>query len=186
MDFKAKFESGYGYGEFLEKYGSDADRMKWQMVHDLVKLSDDQQALFSGFARQMNVLVMAGAWCGDCVSQCPILNHFETAADKIRIRYVDRDADPELAGELKICGGSRVPQVVIMSEDFLPVSRDGDRTLSRYRQMGEQQFGSGCPTGLGLDSDPVFPAVVQDWTEIFERAQLILRLSPSLRQRHGD
>ena len=156
------------------------------MVHELVSLTDDQKNLLSSFKRQMNVLVMAGAWCGDCVSQCPILEHFENVSDKITIRYVDRDADPELAEELKICGGSRVPQLVIMSEDFLPVSREGDRTLARYREMAQQQFGTGCPTGLGLGDDPVFPAVVQDWLDTFERAQLILRLSPSLRKRHGD
>jgi len=73
-----------------------------------------------------------------------------------------------------------------MSEDFLPVSREGDRTLSRYREMAKQQLGAGCPTGLGLGQDPVFVAVIQDWLDIFERAQLIMRLSPSLRQRHGD
>jgi thiol-disulfide isomerase/thioredoxin len=186
MDLKSKFESGFSYDVFLEKYGSDTDRIKWKSVHDLVSLSDDQQSLITGFQRQMNVLVMAGAWCGDCVSQLPILNHFENATQRINVRYVDRDADAELAQELKICGGSRVPQVVIMSEDFLSVSREGDRTLSRYRQMAQQQFGSGCPTGLGLADDPVFAEVVQDWVDIFERAQLILRLSPSLRKRHGD
>lgn len=186
MDFKSKFDSGFSYVDFLEKYGSDGDKMKWKSVHELVNLSDDQRKLLSSFAREMNILVMAGAWCGDCVSQCPILDHFENVSDKINIRYVDRDADTELAEELKICGGSRVPQLVIMSEDFLPVSRDGDRTLSRYREMAQQQFGAGCPTGLGLGDDPVFPAVVQDWLDTFERAQLILRLSPSLRKRHGD
>ena len=186
MDFKSKFDSGFSYSQFLEKYGSDTDTMKWKSVHELVNLSSDQKNLLSGFVRQMNVLVMAGAWCGDCVSQVPILDHFENATDKITIRYVDRDADAELAEELKICGGSRVPQMVIMREDFLPVSRDGDRTLSRYRQMAQQQFGAGCPTGLGLGEDPVFAEVVQDWIDIFERAQLIMRLSPSLRQRHGD
>jgi len=185
MDFKSKFDSGFSYSDFLEKHGSDSDRMKWKSVHDLVDLNADQKSLISGFGRQMNVLVMAGAWCGDCVSQVPILDHIENLSENISIRYVDRDADPALAEELKICGGSRVPQTVIMSEDFLPVSRDGDRTISRYRQMAEQQFG-GCPTGLGLGQDPVFVAVVQDWVDIFERAQLILRLSPSLRSRHGD
>lgn len=186
MDFKSKFDSGFSYNQFLEKYGSDTDNMKWKNVHQLVNLSAGQRDLLSSFGRQMNVLVMAGAWCGDCVSQLPILEHFENATDKISIRYVDRDADAELAEELKICGGSRVPQLVIMSEDFLPVSRDGDRTLSRYREMAKQQFGGGCPTGLGLGDDPVFAAVVNDWLEIFERAQLIMRLSPSLRKRHGD
>ena len=129
---------------------------------------------------------MAGAWCGDCVSQCPIFDQIAAANPKIEFRYIDRDADAALAEELKICGGSRVPQIVIMSEDFLPVSREGDRTLSRYRKMAADQLGAACPTGIGLESDPTLKLVIQDWVDIFERAQLILRLSPSLRKKHND
>jgi thiol-disulfide isomerase/thioredoxin len=186
MNFQTTFESGLSYQSFLEKYGSESDCQKWSNAHNAVKLSAEQADLISGFSRAMNVLVMAGAWCGDCVSQCPIFDHIAAANSKIVFRYVDRDADPQLAQELKICGGSRVPQIVIMSEDFLPVSREGDRTLSRYRQMAADQLGAACPTGLGLDSDPTTKLVVQDWVDIFERAQLILRLSPSLRKKHND
>lgn len=186
MNFQPKFESGLTYEEFLQQYGSDNDRQRWTAAHVAIALTAEQSELLSNFTREMKVLVMAGAWCGDCVSQCPIFEHFAAASSKIEIRYVDRDADPELAEELKICGGSRVPQIVIMSEDFLPVSREGDRTLSRYRQMAADQLGAACPTGLGLDSDPTTKMVVQDWVDIFERAQLILRLSPSLRKKHND
>ena len=128
---------------------------------------------------------MAGAWCGDCVAQCPIWARFEKVTDKIRVRYVDRDADPELAQELKICGGSRVPQVVFLSEQFKPVGWYGDRTLTRYREMAEQLDGAACSTGLVTDKDTL-TGVVQDWLNEFERVQLILRLSPSLRKIHGD
>ena len=186
MNFKAKFESGLSYQEFLQQYGSDSDRQKWTAAHGAVKLTEKQAELISTFTREMKVLVMSGAWCGDCVSQCPIFDHISAANSKVEFRYVDRDADPELAQELKICGGSRVPQMVIMSEDFLPFSREGDRTLSRYRQMAADQLGAACPTGIGLDSDPTTEMVVQDWVEIFERTQLILRLSPSLRKKHND
>ena len=186
MNFKAKFDSGLTYDEFLQQHGSDNDRQKWSAAHGTVKLTPEQSNLISTFTREMKVLVMAGAWCGDCVSQCPIFDHIAAANSKVEFRYVDRDADPELAEELKICGGSRVPQIVIMSEDFLPVSREGDRTLSRYRQMAADQLGAACPTGLGLDTDPTTQMVVQDWVDNFERAQLILRLSPSLRKKHND
>lgn len=186
MDFQSKFESGHSYQSFLEQYGSESDQKKWNLVHGIVTLTDQQRSLVAGFTRKMNVLVMAGAWCGDCVSQCPIFDHLEQASEHLTFRYVDRDADPEMAEEFKICGGSRVPQLVILSEDFLPVSREGDRTISRYRKMAEEQLGGACPTGLGLEHDPVFRAVIQDWVDIFERSQLILRLSPSLRKRHND
>ena len=186
MNFQQKFESGLGYDQFLEKYGSESDRQKWAGVFDAVELTALQTELIKSFVREMNVLVMAGAWCGDCVSQCPIFKRITAANPKIQFRYVDRDADAELAQELKICGGSRVPQTVIMNEDFLVVSRDGDRTLSRYRKMAEDQFGNACPTGLVMDSDPTLALVIQDWIDILERAHLILRLSPGMRKKHGD
>lgn len=186
MNFQSKFESGLSYQQFLEQHGTEVDQKKWAGVHDAVTLTTAQTELIAGFVREMKVLVMAGAWCGDCVSQCPIFDHISQANSKIQFRYVDRDADPELAQELKICGGSRVPQLVIMSENYLPVSREGDRTLSRYRRMAEDQLGAACPTGIGLDRDPVLPMVVQDWVDILERTQLILRLSPSMRKLHGD
>ena len=186
MNFQKKYESGLTYSEFLEKHGSSSDQQRWAGVHEHVKLSDSQTELISGFIREMKVLVMAGAWCGDCVSQCPIFDHIAALNPKIQFRYVDRDADAELADEMKICGGSRVPQIVIMSEDFLPVSREGDRTLSRYRRMAADQFGAACPTGIGLENDPTLQLVIQDWVDIFERTQLILRLSPSLRKKHND
>ena len=186
MNFKTKFESALPYDKFLEQHGSESDIQRWSASHESLKLTPAQSELISTFKREMKVLVMAGAWCGDCVSQCPIFDHIGAANAKIEFRYLDRDADPELAEEFKICGGSRVPQMVIMSEDFLPVSRDGDRTLSRYRQMAADQLGDACPTGLSKGSAPMTEMVVQEWVDIFERAQLILRLSPSMRKKHND
>ena len=34
--------------------------------------------------------------------------------------------------------------------------------------------------------DPLLVQVTQDWLNEFERVQWLLRLSPRLRQRHGD
>jgi hypothetical protein len=51
--------------------------------------------------------------------------------------------------------------------------------------MAQQQLGAVCPTGLGgLPAST--PDVVGDWLREFERVQLMLRLSPRLRQKHGD
>ena len=79
-----------------------------------------------------------------------------------------------------------MPVVVFLSEDGFEVSRFGDRTLSKYRKIAVDQFGPACPTGLVPESRDLLDAVTQDWLDIFERAQLILRTSARLRQKHGD
>jgi hypothetical protein len=79
-----------------------------------------------------------------------------------------------------------VPVVVILSEDGFEVTRFGDRTLAKYRQLAADQVGPACPTGLLPPDGNLLAAVTQDWVDILERAQLILRTSSRLREKHGD
>jgi hypothetical protein len=75
---------------------------------------------------------------------------------------------------------------VFLSEDSQVVGWYGDRTLAKYRQLAAEQLGASCPTGLVVPDRPLLEAVIQDWLDEFERAQLVLRLSSRLRQKHGD
>jgi hypothetical protein len=186
MDFATTFEQGLSYDAFLAKFGTDEHKRRWKAVYDQVAISEQQCALLLSFRREMKVLVVAGAWCGDCVNQCPIFAHFALANEKIRIRYFDRDASPELAKELAMCGAPRVPSVLFLSEDNLPCGRAGDRTLSTYRDMAARQLGPSCPTGIAPPDKTLLQNVVQDWLNEFERIQLMLRTSSRLRQIHGD
>lgn len=186
MDYAAKFETGLPYAQFLEKYGSTEHQRRWAEFRAEVRLTDAQQELLHGFQREMKVLVLAGAWCGDCVNQCPIFDHFAALTDRIQIRYFDRDEHADLTADLSVCGGQRVPMVVFLSEDGRPCGWYGDRTLSKYRAMAQQQLGAACPTGLVAPEKSLTESVVQDWLNEFERVQLMLRTSARLRQLHGD
>jgi hypothetical protein len=186
FDFAAKFDQGLKYADFLAQHGTDEHRRRWSVVYDAVALSTAQRELLGGFKRQMKLLCLAGAWCGDCVNQCPIFERFAEATTTLDIRYFDRDTHADLAAELKICGGARVPAVVFLSEDGQHVGFYGDRTLSNYRQLARDQLGPSCPTGIGAPDKDLLAAVTQDWLNEFERVQLLLRLSSRLRQLHGD
>lgn len=186
MDFSQHFADGLAYEDFLAKYGTDEQRRRWRAMHERVELSAGQIELLVGFRREMKVLVMAGAWCGDCVEQCPILQRFACANDKIRIRYADRDDCGDLKDKLLLCGAPRVPQAVFLSEDDHLVGRYGDRTLAKYRDLAATLDGAACPSGLVGPGDDLLTAVVQDWLNEFERVQLLLRTSPRLREKHGD
>ena len=103
------------------------------------------------------------------MNQCPIFDHFAAATPKIQLRFFDRDTHPELAAELKMCGGARVPVMVFLSEDGFEVARYGDRTLSKYRQLVADHTGPACPTGIVPPSQDLLSAVTQDWLDEFER-----------------
>ena len=186
LDFAALFDQGLAYDAFLETHGNDAQRQRWAAVHAEVLLSDDQRTLLSSFTREMKVLVSAGAWCGDCINQCPLFDHFCSVNEKIQIRFFDRDEHAPLAEAISTCGGHRVPSVLFLSEDGFVCGRYGDRTLATYRHMAATQLGPSCPTGIGAVDVNLLAAVTGEWLGEFERIQLMLRLSGRLREKHGD
>ncbi|HOW73416.1 MAG TPA: thioredoxin family protein [Phycisphaerae bacterium] len=186
MDWQTAFEVGLDYRTFLEVHGAASHRDRWQAIYRRVDLSPSQLALLGGFARRMNVLCLAGTWCGDCASQCPILQRFAEATDAIALRFLDRDQHLDIQSRLTINGGQRVPVVVFLSEDFHECGRYGERTISKYRELARTLTGAACPTGIGSNDETLPASVTAEWLTEFERIQLMLRLSPRLRQLHGD
>lgn len=181
-----KFNQGHPYRDFLARHGTDAQKQRWQTVLEEVKLTSAQRELLGSFQRTMNVLCLAGAWCGDCINQCPIFERFAEFGPVIKVRYLDRDEHADVQQALQINGGNRVPVLAFFSEDGFEVARFGERTLSKYRLMMREQAGASCPTGIQIAGDPLLAQVTQDWLNEFERVQWILRLSPRLRHKHGD
>ncbi|MBC7833714.1 MAG: thioredoxin family protein [Phycisphaerales bacterium] len=179
------FQEAVAYREYVATGRSDQIE-SWSKFHAQVQLADPQRKLLGSFTRRMPVLVISGLWCGDCVQQCPILERIAAAGRMIDLRFVDRDAHADLADQVRICGGLRVPTAIFMNEDFEFVSLLGDRTLSRYRAVANRHLGPSCP----LPGAPACPdeiaATAQDWVNEFERVQLMLRLSAKLRERYRD
>jgi hypothetical protein len=186
MNLFDKFRQGLAVADFLARHATDVQKERWHGVHDQVALTPGQRQLLASFTRQMNVLCLAGAWCGDCINQCPIFDQFATAAPAVTLRYLDRDEHADVQQVLQINGGNRVPVVVFFSEDGFEVARYGERALSKYRQMMRDQAGPSCTTAIPASGDPLLVQVVQDWLNEFERVQWLLRLSPRLRQIHRD
>src|SRR5690242_7209180 len=145
-----KFADALPDADFMSKYGNDAYEAKWRATYDLVTLTPAQRELLGKFRGETNVLVLAGAWYGDCASQCPIFDRFAGAAPVLKVRYLDRDEHGDAQARLQIKGGDRIPVVVFFSEDGYEVSRYGERTLSKYQDLVEKQTGETCASGIAV------------------------------------
>ena len=183
---RSSFDAGLPYDAYA-RTGTPEQQAHWARFHERVRLTDAQRTLLGSLSRRVNILVSSGVWCGDCVQQCPMLDHIErAAASSLVVRFVDRDQHPDLAERVKICGGLRVPVAILMNEDFDFVALAGDRTLSRYRAIAARQLGPACPLPGAPVPDDEVAATLADWVAEVERGHLLCRLSTKLRHRHGD
>src|ERR1700687_4913264 len=181
-----KFASGFSYDRYLQT-GTEEQRRRWTQVYEAAHLTDAQKQLVGGFVREMKILIFSGIWCGDCVQQCPLIYRIaETNSAKIDLRFVERPKESELPPELRINAGSRVPVVIFLSEDNEWCAPAGDRTINRYRALAQARLGPLCPTGIVAPEKGELDATLGDWLHEVERAQLMLRLTPRLRQKYQD
>jgi thiol-disulfide isomerase/thioredoxin len=181
-----KFAAALPYDKYV-RTGTEEQQRRWRQVYDATRLTEEQTKLLSGFTRDMKLLIVSGIWCGDCVQQCPLIQRLaESNAARIDLRLLDRDQHRDLAEQVRINGGDRVPVVLFLSEDYELCGIFGDRTLQRYRAIAARQLGPSCPTGLTAPPADELAATVQDWLNELERTQLMLRLSARLRQLHND
>lgn len=180
------FEQGLTFDEFVAS-GEPMQQPQWHERSGQLALDERQQQLVDGFQRSMKVLCLTGTWCGDCALQGASLQRIADAAGgRIELRFIPRSDDfAELIVANRINEGCRVPVTWFMAEDFHPCSRIGDRSLSRYRSMARKALGDASPVLAEAPGNPV-RAVLQEMLDEFERVELLLRLSPRLRELHGD
>ena len=183
--FKSYFTKALKYQDYLAT-GEQVHQQRWNEHYQAVHLSPDQQGLVKGFVRKLNILFMSGIWCGDCVRQGPVVQRIAEANDLIDLRFIDNKENPELAQELRINGASKVPVAVFLSEDFFELGRFGDRHLAIYRSKLAKELGPACSTGIIVPDEDILQQDLQDWLDLLERFQAMLRLAPLLRQRYGD
>lgn len=183
---RMKFEQGLSYADFVAGGEPAGHRPPWDQRYGQLALDDTQQSIVAGFTREMNVLCMTGTWCGDCALQGSALARVAEGNPRIHLRYLLRDeTHADLVTKAPINAGFRVPVTWMLAEDFEPVLVFGDRTLSRYRSIARKQLGDAANVLAPPPADPV-REVLREVLELVERAQLLLRLSPRLRQLHGD
>jgi hypothetical protein len=183
--FRRYFESSPDYESYLTS-SPGGYVAKWREVEARVAPSEQQLSVIRSFRRRMPVLVLSGVWCGDCARQGPMLRAIEKANPLIETRWVENREHPDFQDELRISGAEKVPVAVLLNEDFHEVARFGDRHLSVYRRKLAKELGAACDPGLLPTPEDELAVELQEWIDLFERAQLMLRLAPALRQRYGD
>ena len=124
MDYRAEFESGSTFAEFLES--AEANVALWQSIYDRVEPHLPAVERARPFAGKRKLLVINEDWCGDAVNIVPHVAKLADAAG-IELRSIGRDANPDVMDEHLTRGSRSIPIIIVLDEQFREIGWWGPR-----------------------------------------------------------
>ena len=83
-----------------------------------------------GLTKEYTLLVITEGWCGDAAQIVPVLNKMAAISDKLEMKLVIRDENPELMDEYLTNGARSIPVVVVLdTKTGEPLAKWGPRPV---------------------------------------------------------
>lgn len=81
------------------------------------KISEELAASLSQITKKMTWLVITEGWCGDAAQQLPYLNKIAVLNDKIDLKLILRDENPEIMDQFLTNGSRSIPKVIFIDDE---------------------------------------------------------------------
>ena len=123
-DFRALWSSALTYEQFVSE--SSRNRELWENLYKFAKPPAWAiEALADGTC--VRLLVLVEDWCGDAVNTVPALARLADAAQRLELRVLRRDENPELMDRYLTNGSRSIPIVIGLDDDFAETGHWGPR-----------------------------------------------------------
>lgn len=108
----------------LQKYLTSIERA--ENILKNYKPHPEQEEKYSTRDLNKKILIIAEDWCGDCSQSIPVIKQF--FGDKIPLKILYRDENPDLMKSFLTNGNEAVPIVIFLDENYNVTSHWGPRT----------------------------------------------------------
>lgn len=137
QDFRSEFNSlveagktsGENQSEDIIHY-TKMNLQRYERWQDHAKLDADVAQQLQNLTKPMKWIVITEVWCGDAAHAMPFLEKMAAASDKIEMRYVLRDQNPDLIDAYLTNGGRSIPIVIAFDENNKELFSWGPRPAS--------------------------------------------------------
>lgn len=130
-DYRARIQSllsegkssGDEQSEDLLHY-SELNETRMNRLDKTIKITPETEAFLSALNTEYIWLVLSEGWCGDAAQILPIINKMAQVSDKVELKIVFRDENPELMNLYLTNGGKSIPKMIILDKNTLEVLAD--------------------------------------------------------------
>ena len=139
MVTKQRFAQGMSFQQYLDQMTTNKDKFLETMAATHVTPQD--RAVFADRREKLNVLVVTEDWCGDALTNFPVLARMVEGAPMVEMRVFLRDQSPDLMDQYLNRGLYRsIPVFVFFDEDMKEVARFVERPPKITEYMEQKQL----------------------------------------------
>jgi len=119
--------TGATQSEALTHY-TTLNEVRMNRLDKTVHIPDDISDKLKNLDKAYTFLVITEGWCGDAAQIVPVINKMSTASDKIDLKLVLRDDNPDLMDAYLTNGARSIPKLIILdAETQEPLANWGPR-----------------------------------------------------------
>ncbi|HSE94998.1 MAG TPA: thioredoxin family protein, partial [Methylomirabilota bacterium] len=139
MVTKERFGQGMTFSQYLDQMTTNKDKFVEQLA--AVRVRPEDRAVFARRLDKLNVLVLTEDWCGDALSNFPVLAKMVEGAPNVEMRVFLRDQNPDLMDQYLNRGLFRsIPVFVFFDGDMREIARFVERPPAVTEYMEQKQL----------------------------------------------
>ncbi|MDP9371212.1 MAG: thioredoxin family protein [Chloroflexota bacterium] len=134
-----RFNQGLTYDEYKAQMTRNRDR--FEANEQRAEIDPADLAAFKNLPQPLNVLVLAEDWCGDVISNLPVLGRLAAeSGGKLNVRVFLRDQNLDIMDQYLKDGQFRsIPVFVFFDDEFNEIGRMLERPESVTQELGRRR-----------------------------------------------
>ena len=139
MVTKERFAQGMTVQQYLDQMTTNREKFVQNLADARVGAED--RAVFAGRKERLNVLVLTEDWCGDAITNFPVLAKMVEGAPNVEVRVFLRDRNPDLMDQYLNRGLYKsIPVFVFFDAEMRELARFVERPPSVTEVMEQKQL----------------------------------------------
>jgi hypothetical protein len=139
MVTKQRFAQGMTFQQYLDQMNTNKDKFLETLA--AVHVTPQDRAVFASRGEKLNVLVLTEDWCGDALTNFPVLARMVEGAPNVEMRVFLRDQNQDLMDEYLNRGLYRsIPVFVFFDENMREIARFVERPPKITEYMEQKQL----------------------------------------------
>ena len=134
-DWKSRFETAFTFEQYVATAQKNQDL--WRDVYRLATVPPSHIERVNAVRCPRHLLVLVEDWCGDAVNIVPPVVRLAEQADRLDVRLLGRDANPDIMNTHLTNGSRSIPVVMVLDDQFAECGWWGPRPHELQRWVIE-------------------------------------------------